>query len=265
MKQLLLISVLLLLTGQGHGNNPASLIEQGNQDTGNNPASLIEQGNQAYMNGEYSYAAELYERVLESGLTAPELHHNLGNAYYRQNEMARAILHYERGLRLRPSDEALRHNLNIARQRLTDRIDPVPMLFFERWTKGFLMRMPADGWARTGIALFVAGLAAMLGYFFFRRPAAKKRAFFLALALILSGILSFYSARVQYNASMRQEAILFVPRVTAKSAPGTDSPDLFVIHEGSKMEITDKLGDWVEIRLANGNVGWIRKDALEII
>jgi SH3-like domain-containing protein len=56
-----------------------------------------------------------------------------------------------------------------------------------------------------------------------------------------------------------------VPRATAKSSPGEASPDLFVIHEGSKARISGELGEWYEVRLANGNVGWVKKSALEVI
>jgi tetratricopeptide (TPR) repeat protein len=232
---------------------------------GSNPSDLVERGNQAYIRGEFSYAAELYEKVLELGYTAPELHYNLGNAYYKHNDISRAILHYERGLRLRPSDEALKYNLNRARQRIVDRIDPMPEIFLERWTKMFFRAMPADGWARTGISLFLSGLAGMLGFFFSRRMFIKKLAFFLALGMLFLSSIAFISARRQFTESKKMEAILFVPRTTAKSAPGSESPDLFVIHEGSKMEITSELGVWVEIRLANGNVGWIKREALEFI
>jgi tetratricopeptide (TPR) repeat protein len=227
---------------------------------------LVERGNQAYMNGEYPHAAELYEEVLFMGFTAPELYYNLGNAYFRMNQVAKAILNYERGLRLRPSDEALRHNLRLAQQRLTDRIEPVPVLFYEKWKQNLLGRQTADGWARTSIAFAMAFLLGMLLYFFSRTRIVRKWSFFLALGLLFCSTLSLLAASDQYNVQTnRKEGIVFVPRTTAKSAPRPDSPDLFVVHEGSKVEMTGMIGDWVEIRLANGNMGWIKKEGLEII
>jgi len=40
---------------------------------------------------------------------------------------------------------------------------------------------------------------------------------------------------------------------------------LFVIHEGLKVRITDKLGDWVEISLSDGNKGWLLTESVERI
>jgi len=41
--------------------------------------------------------------------------------------------------------------------------------------------------------------------------------------------------------------------------------DAFVIHEGLKVTLSDALGDWVKITLADGKVGWIRGNECERI
>jgi len=60
-------------------------------------------------------------------------------------------------------------------------------------------------------------------------------------------------------------AIVMQPTVTVKSSPSENGTKLFVIHEGLKVRITDKLGDWVEIRLADGNKGWLLTESIERI
>lgn len=57
----------------------------------------------------------------------------------------------------------------------------------------------------------------------------------------------------------------FVPRVTIKSSPSETGTDLFLIHEGLKVEITDSLDSWKEIRLSDGNKGWLRDSCLVVI
>jgi len=32
-----------------------------------------------------------------------------------------------------------------------------------------------------------------------------------------------------------------------------------VIHDGTKVFITDAVGEWYEIRIVSGNVGWLKK------
>jgi len=231
-----------------------------------NPEELVERAGKAYADGNYSHAVALYEQVLAMGYDAPELYYNLGNAYYREGRYAPAILNYERGLRLRPSDPDLLHNLGLAREQIQDRFQPVPELFFVRWWRQVLHLFSTDGWARLGLACLVLFLACLLWYLYAPDRRMRQWAFFLALMLAGLTTLSLISARQQYRIlTESREAILFAPRATAKSAPGMDSPDLFVIHEGVKVLVTDEVGDWAEVRLPNNLVGWIRKEHLERI
>lgn len=233
---------------------------------GMEPNDLIEQANQAYVNGEYSYSIELYESIIKQKLEAPELYFNLGNAYFKENDFGLAILNYERALRLKPSDENIRFNLEIARSRIVDQINPVPLIFYEQWWKSFYSLFSPNTWAVMVILFFVISLI-LLGVFFFSGiRGIKKASFSFALLFLLLTLVSLGSARAQYyHLYQKQEAIVMVPRVTAKSSPDETSPDLFVIHEGSKARITNELGDWYEVRLVNGNVGWLKKSSLEII
>jgi SH3-like domain-containing protein len=61
------------------------------------------------------------------------------------------------------------------------------------------------------------------------------------------------------------EAIVFTPTLTVKSSPDQASTDLFVIHEGIKVTLLDKIGEWQEIRIANGSIGWLRTSDLRMI
>ena len=64
---------------------------------------------------------------------------------------------------------------------------------------------------------------------------------------------------------MEKEAIVFTPTITVKSSPNPNSVDLFVIHEGAKVKIKDQVGEWYEIRIANGSVGWLPSSAIRKI
>lgn len=231
-----------------------------------NPNELIKQANTAYIDGQYSYAIELYEAILEQNLEAAELYFNLGNAYFKENRLGHAILNYERALRIKPGDENTLFNLNVARARTVDRINPVPLIFYENWWRSFYSFFSTDTWAKLGLFLLVFSLVSLGGFFFVQTRGLKKLGFGLSLFCLLLMSVSFFAARSQYhNTFKKREAIVMTPRATAKSSPGDSSPDLFVIHEGAKAKITSELGDWYEIRLANGNVGWVKKSALEMI
>ncbi len=228
--------------------------------------ALMEEANQAYIRSEYVYAAELYEEILALGLESAELYYNLGNAYFKQNRLADAILHYERARLLRPFDENIQYNLELARSRTIDRIEPVPVIFYEKWWNQFILLQSIDGWAVTALVLLFGALLLGLVYFFSSQPWLKRLGFFFSLALLLLCGIAFLAANRQYvHHYQRSDAIVFSPRVTVKSAPGEASPDLFVIHEGTRVNMTGKLGEWVEIRLDNGNMGWIKRDHIRAV
>ena len=63
----------------------------------------------------------------------------------------------------------------------------------------------------------------------------------------------------------RKSAIVFAPTVTVKSSPDASGTDLFILHEGTKISIKSKLGDWNEIEMEDGNVGWMPSKDMEII
>jgi SH3-like domain-containing protein len=60
----------------------------------------------------------------------------------------------------------------------------------------------------------------------------------------------------------RKYAIVFAPTLTAKSSPDASGTDLFVIHEGLKVRITETVGGWSRIRLPDGNEAWVPDSAV---
>ena len=54
--------------------------------------------------------------------------------------------------------------------------------------------------------------------------------------------------------------------VTVKSTPNQSGTDLFILHEGRKVIIKDNtMKEWKEIKLEDGNVGWVPTNVIEII
>ena len=53
--------------------------------------------------------------------------------------------------------------------------------------------------------------------------------------------------------------------ITVKGSPGENSTKLFILHEGAKVIIEDSANGWVEVKLPNGNTGWVQVDAIAVI
>jgi hypothetical protein len=94
----------------------------------------------------------------------------------------------------------------------------------------------------------------------------KKTGFYAGIVFFVIVICSNVFAWNQKKAiTDRKNAIIFAPTVTIKSSPDASGTDLFVLHEGTKVFIKSSLGEWHEIELEDGNVGWIRQRELEKI
>ncbi len=227
---------------------------------------LVDKANKDYAAGLYTNAIAGYTQVLENGYESVEVYYNLGNAYFKSNDLASAILYYEKAKKLKPNDPDVLFNLNVANNRIKDRIETVPVLFYKRWWQQIKNLLSSDAWTKFHIICFIGFLVAAAVYFISRIIILRKIAFWCGVLLFISSVITFGIA-YQQNKSHRQvtEAIVFDPSLTVKSSPSENSIDLFVIHEGTKVAITDQLGDWYEIKIANGSTGWIPFSAIKSI
>jgi len=50
-----------------------------------------------------------------------------------------------------------------------------------------------------------------------------------------------------------------------KSSPEDTSVDKLILHEGTKVDIEETLGDWHKIQIADGNTGWMQQTDITII
>jgi tetratricopeptide (TPR) repeat protein len=231
-----------------------------------NNSSLFEKASKAYTQKHYKEASDTYLKIISSGYEAPEVYFNLGNAFYKQNDYPSAIYYFEKANRFNPGDEATIFNLKLANTKIIDKTDDIPAFFLARWWRALYNTFSFDTWAIIGIVCFIAFLLSISFYLFSLSVKYRKLSFWIASALFLITILVFLFAQIQYNNAMnKNEAIIFTPALTAKSSPDASSTDLFVIHEGTKVRVTDKIGDWYEIKINSGSVGWVKKSNLKII
>ena len=220
----------------------------------------------AYTRGQYQEAIKSYEALLKQGASA-DLYYNLGNAYYRTENITRAVLNYERALLLSPSDRDIYFNLQLARSKTIDKITPEQEMFFVTWYRSLVNLASVDGWARTALLALALAIVLVLIYLFSERIWLRKVGFFGAMALIVLFVISNVFAHQQKELLMnRSGAIVISSAVTVKSTPAKQGTDLFILHEGTKVTITDSsMKDWKEIRLADGKEGWIESDKIELI
>ena len=229
-------------------------------------ATTKENADAEYKRGNYQQAIKDYEELLKQGVNA-DLYYNLGNAYYRTDNVTQAILAYERALMLSPGDDDIRFNLQFATSKTIDKITPESEMFFVTWYHSLVNFTSVDNWAVMAIASIVLVLLLVLMFLFGPNVLLRKIGFYggcLFFALFV--FCNFFAYQQKYNLQNRTAAIVIAPSVTVKKTPANGSSDVFVIHEGTKVDITDKgLKDWRGIRLADGREGWLQTRQIEEI
>jgi len=229
------------------------------------PALLFQKGNESYEQEAFQKAIKYYESVLDKGYEAPSLYFNLGNAYYKTKQIAPAILNYERAKQLAPGNKDIKHNLQIANLQTADEVNEAPEIFLVEWWRQNIASIPPNQWARTGIAFM--WLAFGLGVLFlFSNGFWRKIGFFGGIVMVALSLLLTLASFLKYQ-RMQEEShgIVFAQNTYVKSSPDAESTDVFIVHEGLKVELLDEQGKWQQIRLEDGKVGWLKQNAVKVI
>lgn len=226
----------------------------------------MDEGNTAYQNKNYQSAIEYYLNIVDKNYEHEFLYYNLGNAYFKNEELGKAVLWYERALKLSPGNEDIQHNLAFVNQKLEDKIEIIPELFFTKWYRSISSSWTPKQWGILTIAAFIVLLTALLLFLFSRYNRIRSTSVYLVILSFIVFISSLvFAIQTTRNQEDQSEAIVLKSITNGKSTPNETGTDLFVIHEGLKVKITDQLNEWVEIKLPNGEKGWVEYSALEKI
>ena len=204
--------------------------------------------------------------MLKQGKSA-ELYYNLGNAYFRTDDITKAIINYERAHRLAPGDDDIQFNLQFARSKTIDKVAPQAEVFFVAWYHSLVNLTSVDRWAVIAVVSIILVLTLLLLYLFAESVALRKVGFFGAIAFLLlflfANIFAFQQKRTLENTN---GAIVVSSSVSIRKSPTDNAETAFVLHEGTRVDITDKsIKGWKEIKMPDGREGWLTDDTIEEI
>lgn len=253
MHKTLIIFILSLFAFNGYANDGLRQIK--------------EQADSAYTQEKYEQAVELYLQLAQENSSDANLCYNLGCAYYRLDSIAKSILWFERAYQLEPDDKDIVYNLDLVRTKTIDRIIPRHEMFFVSLFRSLVNSLSSYKWAWMGISFFVFFLLLLSMYLFSSRISLRKIGFFASLFCLFISLLSNVCAYQQLKyISNSIKGVIMTSSVTVKSTPSDNGNELFVIHEGTCVEIQDDtMKEWVQIQLSDGKQGWIEKNSLERI
>jgi len=228
--------------------------------------TLYHTANTAYQKQDYAGSIKLYEQLIADGNVSTEVYFNLGNSYFKEGNVPRAIINYERAKKLAPEDEDIEFNLKIASLKVVDRIDNVPEVFYKRWIRSMATIFPANTWSIVFVILIWLVFMSAGFYVISYSTGLKKISFISGIVLTIFTITTYLMSARSYSIShVEEQAIVISSSVYVKSSPDEKGNDLFILHEGTKVEILEPFEGWKKIRIANGTIGWLKLNEIEKI
>lgn len=221
---------------------------------------------QAYDAKRYKEAIAEYEKLVKAGYTSYELYFNLGNSYYRNDQLGKAIHAFEIARKIEPNDEDVSINLGIAASKTIDKIDTKENFFISAVKTNLLSSFSTNTWAWFSIAFLFISCATFF-FFTITSHAFLKRLSFVLSLLALFSFFSTYALGYSAVAAKYQNkfAIILVKEVKIMNEPTLSANTKFRLHEGTKIRVVENNGDWLLIKLENGNEGWLKSTEVGII
>lgn len=227
---------------------------------------FLQKAEKAYDSKKYKEAIESYEKLIKDGYKSYQLYFNLGNSYYRNNELGKAIYYYELARKIEPNDEDVRINLGIASGKTVDKIDSKENFFITAVKTNLLSSFTTRAWAWLTIVLF--GTACILFFVFVGSNSLiiKRISFLLSSLLFVTFIVTYFLGYSAVKARYENKfAIVLIREVRIMNEPTAMAKVKFSLHEGTKIRVVENNGDWLLIKLDNGNEGWVKINDVGII
>ena len=225
---------------------------------------IFEQASLSYEQKDYAQALIHYNKIQDLGLYSSDLYYNIGNCYYKLKQNAEAVLYYEKALKLKPSDEDALFNLKLVQLQLVDKLAEVPQVFYQKWADSIKNKLTIDQWAKFGLIFLFLFCSLFIIFLFIKTYSLKKKFFTVSM---FSLFLAIFSLSLAYysNKTLKVEAVLMQANAYIKSAPSNQSEDLFILHEGTKVQVIEVFNDWTKIKLSDGMIGWLENQDIEQI
>lgn len=243
-----ILALILIANGDLHGQGATP-----------EPSDLFAKANETYEKKQYSDAQVLYQQLADAGYSSKELFYNLANTYFKLKKFGYAVYYYEKAKQLDPHDEDIQFNLELTQLYLKDKIITPPEFILYAISKRILYFFPAETWA----ILSLAGWFILVGAALLKQFRSDPQKIFKVLLAVVIFLFLFCTVNFTVNVYVRasiKEAVILNSVSDVKSEPDNAGSILFILHEGTKVQIRSERNEWIEIRLKDGKIGWIRKD-----
>ena len=231
-----------------------------------NVENIFSQANELYNKGSYIEAINNYKEIIKNDFHSAELYYNLGNAYYRLDSIASSVYYYEKALQLNPNDRETIDNLELINKTLVDEIDPITIPLIESILNRVSNIFYFETWGYISIFFSFLIVALFLSYYFANSSRVKRLTFVLLCISSIFMLVSLINGNKGYNNYINNEyAVIYSYETDLKTEPNYRSETLFMLHEGTKIQVLENYNNWIKIRLVNGQVGYIQLIDVKIL
>lgn len=215
-------------------------------------SASFDAANKLYEEGKFAEAGSAYEKMLQSGTVSSAIYFNLGNAFFKSGRLGRAIAAYRHAEELSPRDPDVLTNLEFVRGRVQN-----PTLSPSRWRQ-WLAALTLNEWAvLAAMALWLwLGLLALTQL----RPTLKQPMRTLIWCGGIATAVLIACLGAAWSSGSTETAIVIAPDAMTHNGPLDAAPAGATLHDGEEFEVLDAKNDWLQVRIDNQRVGWLKRD-----
>ena len=84
--------------------------------------------------------------------------------------------------------------------------------------------------------------------------------------MLIISLLGFTLANDRINQIQHSSrGVVLQKEIVLRSAPDTQSKEVFLLHAGATVQVLDQIGDWYKVSLRDGMQGWLPEVSFERI
>lgn len=228
--------------------------------------SLFTAGNTAAFQGDLDGAIGRYETLVESGVRDPDVYFNLATTYGRKGELGRAVLYFERARRLAPGDGEVAKYLATTRealaQRAAARTGEATVRTRPPVREALVADIAEDTLAVLALVFDLLCFGALFARRFTHSDSVRVASLVVASLSGLLGVLALTGLAVKLGTGQPGDPVVVLSGQTLREGPAQSAQGRGDVEEGSLAHALSQEGQWVRVRVIDGEDGWLPRAAI---
>lgn len=228
--------------------------------------SVPEIADSLYSVHDYRGALDAYTRWVKEVPSANN-YYNLGNTYYQLHMYPQAILCYERALRMDAKHEDARANLELANKHIVaySSLQETDEMIFVSLLNRLRGALSIDAWAFVMLGCLVVLLLGGGVVYLKRDPQVIKLAIGIGGASLAVMLMAFVMVHQLSGYRNDRSRVVMMRDADLVDAPSPSASHLSDLSGGMVLKLHGRHGEWVQVMVPSGVVGWVNDKDIETI